>query len=357
MVNEPFKERRQFPRDPSARVQKLYEVMHSLQQITTINDLERLLNIIMRSSKKTMEAEASSLLLLDEETEELYFHQTRGGSDKVNDIRVKMGQGIAGIVAQSGKGMIVNDVSKSNIFLTRVDAETGFTTRQIICAPLMVRNSPIGVLQAINRVSEEPYGEEDLALFNIFASQAAVAIENTRLFNLATYDGLTQIFNRRYYEEWFSKEFSRIEHSRRDLSLMLIDLDHFKKVNDTYGHPAGDYVLRTVSHILKTSIGNSDVPARYGGEELIVVMPDTPPEAAMDKAERVRKAVESYSFVFDGKTIPVTMSVGVSSLRHGSGQTEGRMVQEADLALYEAKKTRNRSVFFIEKAAPERAAA
>ena len=327
-------------------ISKLNEVMKILQKVATITDLDRLLRLILKSAKLTASAQASSLMLLDHATNELYFHHIRGGRREVRTIRLKLGQGIAGRVAQTGKPLTVNDVRHSPFFFPEADKKTGFKTRQILCVPLQARRTVIGVLQAINKRGKKGFDREDLILFSTFANQAAVAIENARLYNLASYDGMTRVFTRHYFDVWFESEFARLRRYKRPLSLLMIDLDHFKKINDTHGHPAGDFILASLAQILKAEIRNSDVLARYGGEEFILALTETKGPRAALAAERIRAAVARLPFYYNGKEIRLTVSVGFTTFRQEAGLSAARLVQEADKALYRAKEKRNSAVAF-----------
>lgn len=327
-------------------VNKLFKSLATLQYLTSITDFDRLIDVIIHATKKTMEVEAASLMLFDETADELYFHKTRGGSDRVRSMRLKADQGIAGKVLKTGVPMIVNDTTKDSTFCADVDRQTGFDTRQVLCVPLMVRGHPIGVVQAINKLRGEPFSDEDMLLFSAFAHQAATVIEQARLHNLATYDSLTRVFNRRFFDAWLETEVVRVQRNQRSLALLLLDLDHFKRINDTYGHQSGDLVLSTVGGLIKMHLADNDIPARYGGEELVVGIPDGQPEAARDKAELIRKAIELHDFEHNGAHIPVTVSIGVATMISGDGAGAGQLMRQADLALYTAKKTRNQVCYF-----------
>ncbi len=162
---------------------------------------------------------------------------------------------------------------------------------------------------------------------------------------MAVTDGLTGLHNRRYLETHLEILFERAVSRGRPLSYMIADLDKFKTINDTFGHDGGDVVLREFSNLLRRQVRGADLVSRYGGEEFVVVMPDTDPEVAGRVAERVRAAVAEKSFVLpDGRTVPVTVSVGIASLEGGS-DTLSRLAKRADIALYEAKNLgRNRVV-------------
>ena len=150
-------------------------------------------------------------------------------------------------------------------------------------------------------------------------------------------DGLTRIYNRHSFEERLVYEIKRRRRYNHDLSLLMFDLDHFKQVNDTYGHKAGDMVLRKVGEILTETFRTTDLPARYGGEEFVVLLPHTSERAAWKLAERVREAIQSTRFHYDGHDFTVTASIGVSSVEAGALTKDDDLIVKADKALYEAK--------------------
>jgi len=161
------------------------------------------------------------------------------------------------------------------------------------------------------------------------------------LLTLSRTDGLTGLINRRHFEERLTAEFARSERYRSPLSCFLLDIDHFKRVNDTWGHPFGDVVLREVAGVAKRALRDVDVIARYGGEELIALLPETSPEEAWRAAERVRMGVEAMRLTAEtdaGKqTVKCTASIGVATFPSDSVSSAGSLVQIADECLYEAK--------------------
>jgi len=318
-------------------IDKMYKMMDTLALINSTLDEGKLLQLIMKAIKEVMEAEASSLLLLDPNTNELYFSTVEGGSTQVKEIRIRSDQGIAGHVMQTGKPLIVNDVSKSEFFLKTVDQKTSFQTSSILCVPLVSRSKTVGVLEALNKKGGKEFNEEDLRLFTAFSNQVSVAIDNAKLYNMAFYDGLTKIFVRRYVEAWLETEYARVKRYNTDLSLMFFDIDHFKKINDTYGHQAGDFVLKELAATVKNSIRQADILGRYGGEEFLVCLPETKVERALHSAERIRKAVEEKEFIYEGKKIPVTISIGVASFRQTPEDQVNRFIKDADEAMYFSK--------------------
>ncbi|NPA53183.1 MAG: GGDEF domain-containing protein, partial [Aquificae bacterium] len=166
-------------------------------------------------------------------------------------------------------------------------------------------------------------------------------IYNINLLSLATYDPLTKLYNRRFIVSFAETEVKEALRYDKDLSVIILDIDNFKGVNDTYGHPAGDEVLKKVANILKTKIRETDKAGRYGGEEFIVILPNTPSKEALEVAERIRKAIEQEKVIIDHKgekiELKVTASIGVASLgTHGKSFYE--LLKAADIALYEAKR-------------------
>jgi diguanylate cyclase (GGDEF)-like protein len=164
------------------------------------------------------------------------------------------------------------------------------------------------------------------------------------IYRLTTIDGLTQAFNKRYFLETLERELNRALRYGRQLSLLMLDIDHFKKINDTHGHLAGDYVLRELGGLIAHNLRREDIFSRYGGEEFAIILPEIDTQGAALVAEKLRKLIESHGFNFANETIPVTMSFGI---RAAAGEDEAltvaRFIAEADAKLYEAKqKGRNR---------------
>lgn len=157
-------------------------------------------------------------------------------------------------------------------------------------------------------------------------------------------DGLTQLFNRSHWQSRLSEEFSRAARYQTPLSLIMFDLDHFKKVNDTYGHLGGDAVLCAVSRVVKSSLRENDIAGRYGGEEFGIILPNTPEAGAMVVAERIRAAIEASPIPFEDREIKATSSLGVTEYRQGVVDCE-ELIAQADAALYKAKESgRNRVI-------------
>lgn len=186
----------------------------------------------------------------------------------------------------------------------------------------------------------------------IFKYLSGSDIENQyheAIYRMTIIDGLTSTYNKRFIIETLQREISRARRHSRPLSLLMCDIDHFKHVNDTYGHLAGDYVLKELVNTVRSILRPDDVMGRYGGEEFVLILPETDLEGALEVAERMRKAIESHEFTFEGERIEgqdydgITISVGVTQL--AAKWLEQSFIKAADEKLYEAKHAgRNRSV-------------
>lgn len=181
----------------------------------------------------------------------------------------------------------------------------------------------------------------------IFKFLSGGNIENSyheEIYRLTTVDGLTQVYNKRYFMENLERELSRCQRYGRDLSLIIFDIDHFKNINDSYGHLAGDAVLKQLAELVKANIRREDFLARYGGEEFAIILPEIDHPSAMVMAEKVRSLVEAEKFKFEKITIPVTISLGVTTHEGSLGEALD-FIKEADQNLYEAKRSgRNKVV-------------
>jgi diguanylate cyclase (GGDEF)-like protein len=181
-------------------------------------------------------------------------------------------------------------------------------------------------------------------IFKYIAGGNIEAVYHDEMYRLSTFDGLTQVANRRHFEETLEREISRCHRYGRMLSLALIDIDHFKQVNDVYGHLAGDHVLKKLAHAVKSRIRKEDLFARYGGEEFGLMLPELDVASASVVAEKIRRIVEVEPFEFDGKAIPVTVSVGVAGMGPDA-EDVAALLNLVDGRLYEAKESgRNRVV-------------
>jgi len=156
------------------------------------------------------------------------------------------------------------------------------------------------------------------------------------IYQMTIKDGLTNIFNKRYFIEALEREMSRAQRHDRKLSILMFDIDFFKKVNDTYGHLAGDYVLQEIATIISDRARHEEIFARYGGEEFVVLLPESPIDGALSLAEQLRELIETHQFTFEDEDISVTISIGIATI-DSEISTASALVKKADDCLYQAK--------------------
>lgn len=215
----------------------------------------------------------------------------------------------------------------------------GHDERSILGIPLILRNEIIGAL-FLQADEPESYDENQIRLVETIANQASIAMDNAQLFekvqNLAITDSLTGAYNRRFFYEFAENEIARSKRYQKDMALVMLDIDHFKKVNDNFGHLAGDRTLKMIVDTVTEQLRKVDVLCRFGGEEFVVLLPETPQEAAMIAANRICKAIDDKSLKSEKGDIHVTVSIGVTQLQNDD-QSLMDLISEADQALYAAK--------------------
>ena len=307
----------------------------------SILEPRKVIELIMEKIQQLIPSEAWSMLMVDEEKQELAFELALGAKGKeVSAFRIKIGEGIAGWVAQTGKPTIVNDTQKDPRFAPRFDTKTQFNTRSILCAPLISRGRTIGVVEIINKLGGR-FTQSDLEVLLTLVEPCAIAIENAILFQrteqLTITDDLTKLFNSRYLNLYISREIKRCKRHGIPLSVIFLDLDGFKGINDQFGHLAGSGTLAEVGSILALAVRESDILARYGGDEFVVVLPETPASGALVIAERLRKAIEEHGFLQgQGLSARISASFGIASYPDHALTPEG-LIQKADQAMYRVK--------------------
>jgi len=204
-------------------------------------------------------------------------------------------------------------------------------------------NRVLGAI-TLDRDAADPLSELDQQALTVVATLIAVSLENARLFKLATVDGLTGLYVRRYFQIRLSEECARIRRHGGSVALLMTDIDHFKNFNDTYGHQQGDRVLREMADVCRDAVRMGfDIPCRYGGEEFVIILPATDLRGAQEVGERLRKQAAAHPF--GGQTTPlqVTLSVGIAAVDEDTLVDEAELVRRADEALYRAKESgRNR---------------
>lgn len=240
-----------------------------------------------------------------------------------------------------GKSMIDNNVNPECYPFT-----IGRNIKSLICVPFLAKGNPLGVV-LIEHSFKDAFNSENVRLLEIICQQVSIAIENARLYqqmhDLATMDGLTGAYNRLYFQDKILEEFNRAKEEEYELSLIIFDIDHFKKFNDTYGHLFGDKVLKSISAYIQRTLRKEDIFARFGGEEFVILMPHTSLQQAVEKAEEIRKGIASLTITDRVVEASVNISLGVSSIPH-TANNPNELVRTADDALYEAKESGRNNV-------------
>jgi diguanylate cyclase (GGDEF)-like protein len=312
-----------------------------------ISDLKNLLQYILSQAIDITSAEKGSIMLYNLETDRLNIRVLAGLEDteyqeKVNNNEIrcrsfKPGEGIAGRVFMTSKPMIVNNIREDDLF---INSETSYV-HSIACIPMIVYSDVVGVINVTNKKNGKEFTEEDVEMLKAVADQAAVAVNKAQLWDMAVTDSLTGLYVRRYFMVKLQEEIHRAERYGKRLSVIMADLDRFKKINDTYGHDAGDRALKTISQFLQKNIRDVDAIARYGGEEFVMLIPDADKEAAYCLAQRLREELGKVKFE---DLPPITISLGIATFPSDSTDIE-ELIKKADAAMYEAKqKGRNRVV-------------
>ena len=243
-------------------------------------------------------------------------------------------------------------VEKSKIQSKPAAVVSQATLKSHLTLPLAVEGEIIGCI-SLNSNRANAFKAEDLQFFSVIGYQMGAALKHFQRFSsvrtMATYDTLTGLFNRRYFEERLALETEKAFRSGAPISLIMVDIDHFKKVNDTFGHTEGDKVLREISFVLRSSVRKKDVVARYGGEEFILILPDASQEESSMIAERIRRMVENNPFEVGNIRLKLTVSLGIAHFPTVRPSSMEEFVRMADLALYDAKRGgRNQACMYQE---------
>jgi diguanylate cyclase (GGDEF)-like protein len=318
-------------------------IFHEIgKALTSTLDIKEIMNIIMAKVNDLLEPENWSLLLVDDKKKNLVFEIVVGNSGKkLKDMSIKIGEGIAGWVAKTGEPLLVADVSQDKRFTKKVDKKTKFSTESVICVPLKSRGKILGVIELINRKSKQLYDESDLLILLIIADYAAIALENAKYVQkvqeLTITDDLTKLYNSRYLHDFLDLEMKKVARYGEHLSIIFMDLDYFKQVNDTYGHLVGSQLLVDIAKVIRSKLRDIDFAARYGGDEFVIVLSHTNKKNSLLVAKRIRKAINDTVFLkSEGLKINITASYGIASIPEDA-ENKVELIKLADQAMYAVK--------------------
>jgi len=309
-------------------ISKLLSLIGVTSIIASSLDKKEVLKSILDQTKILMECRFSSVLLVDPKTNKLYFE----------------------VLSKEGKPLLIENACNDSRFSNKVDQKLENVTKSLIAVPLVVNDKVIGVMEAINKTDETFFNNFDLEIFTTLSIQAAIAIQNAQLYELAITDGMTKLFIHRYFMRRLTEEYKRAVRYNRDLSLIMFDIDHFKNFNDKYGHQIGDEVLIKTADIIRDNCRGSDLPARYGGEEFAIILPETDKKGTMSQAERIRKIIEKTEINFEEKKLKLTISAGVATYLEHKPKSVTEIIKMADSALYHSKENGRNQVSFFQPA-------
>src|SRR5215813_13909394 len=309
--------------------------------LTSSLDLDSILQTIMEKMAEYFRPDTWSLLMVDEQKQELYFAIAVGdAAEALKNVRLKVGEGIAGWVAKNGERLIVPDVYTDPRFAKRIDEMTKWETRSIICVPLRSKHRVLGVIQLVN-VNMDGFSNEEIFFLQSLCDYAAIAIENSRavekIQELTITDDVTGLFNARHLHKTLETEVYRSARFGYEFSVIFIDLDHFKQVNDTKGHLVGSRLLAEVGYVIKAQLRLIDFAFRYGGDEFVVLLPQTSKDQAVVVAKRLRESLRTGRFATDqGELLDVRASMGLATFPHDA-QTPHDIIRQADEMMYMVK--------------------
>jgi diguanylate cyclase (GGDEF)-like protein len=318
--------------------------MEIARALASPSEIDEILQQIMYQVSRLLNPKAWSLLLRDDVTGELEFSVVISDvADKLKGVRLPQGYGVAGWVAENGESLIIPDVRCDERFAAEFDRKFSFTTRSIACVPVKSHDKVFGVIELINSIDCGTFDESDEQILITIADFAGIAISNARavqkIRQLVITDDLTGLYNSRYFFEQIEYEVERAKRYSSSLSLVFFDLDHFKNVNDTYGHLTGSRLLAEVGSVVAANIRKTDKAARYGGDEFVIILPHTDKSGADRFAHKLHKELGAKSFFSDnGNRLLVTGSFGVATFPDDA-LVSSELIAMADEAMYLVKET------------------
>ena len=330
---------KKLPEDRSDAMLSLIEIAKALTSCLEVNSV---LETIMKQVERLISPEAWSLLLVDEESGDLIFEiAVSPVAKQLKGLRLRRGEGIAGWVASNGVPLLIPDVSLDERFQGQFDLQFSFNTRSIVCVPMKIKERVVGVIELINSFDNLAFDDVDMTVLSAVADFAAIAIENARNYDrineLVITDDLTGLYNSRHFNHLIDDELNRALRYGTDMSLVFIDLDRLKGINDVHGHLVGSRMLSELGRLIAGNIRATDKAARYGGDEFVIILPHAGKEQGMAVAAKLRRRLHDSVFLSDdGVPIPLTASFGVASFP-GDGSNREELIRAADIAMYEAK--------------------
>ena len=327
--------------DRKRHLQELAIFHDVAKALTSSLNLDSILQTIMAKVAEYFRPDTWSLLMVDEAADELYFAIAVGdAADALKAVRLRMGEGIAGWVARHGEALVVPNVYNDPRWAKRVDEQTKWQTQSIICIPLQAKQRVLGVIQLIN-VNMAGFTDEEMFFLRAICDYAAIAIDNARsvekIQELTITDDCTGLYNARHLYKTLEAEVYRSARFNYEFTVLFIDLDHFKQVNDTHGHLVGSRLLNEIGYTVKSHLRLIDYAFRYGGDEFVVLLPQTGKESGLVVARRLLDSFRKSKFLrTEGLEVNVRASIGVAAYPDDA-KSAHEIIRQADEMMYEVK--------------------
>ena len=313
-----------------------------IKMSSSVTDARKGLNATLDTIRQMTGARACSLLFNDEP---VFQVMPLAVSRKISKFTFSRSVGISGWVLEKGIPLTVHDVSQDRRFNAQADSFSNLKIRSLLCAPLKIKDRVVGILRAANKKDGTPFTDEDMNLLITAANYTSIALERTFLYEKLKNDELTNLFNVRHLDHALEMEIERALRYQSTFSLIFMDIDNFKSVNDKYGHLVGSRALIEVAHILQQNLRKVDVISRYGGDEFVIILPQTARDACLLVAERLRKVIEKNLFLRQqGFSIRITASFGIATFPSDAA-TKEELLRMADTAMYRGKFSTKNIVF------------
>ncbi|RJQ50082.1 MAG: sensor domain-containing diguanylate cyclase [Nitrospiraceae bacterium] len=332
-----------------AELRNTRKEMDVLAQISGLfsasSDMSRNFTAVMKKVKAATGSGAWSLQLVDEPFLKTIALKSSGN---IRKLRSRSGSGVLSLVLKKGAPLVVHDVSKDKRFHRQTDGFKNVKIRSLLCVPLKVKGRIVGVLRLINKTGGGRFTDTDRRFLSDAAYFAGIAMERTYLYKrieeISITDDLTSLYNLRFLHQYIDIEIERSRRYGSLFSLIFMDIDNFKKVNDRFGHLTGSKALVEISTVLKKNLRKVDIITRYGGDEFVIILPQTSSESGLQVAERLRKIIEKYVFMKKENPVRLTASLGVASFPDNAGNRE-TLLRIADNAMYRGKFSTKNVVF------------
>lgn len=317
--------------------QALMALYHASSELQLSKPLPSLLKSILRGLKSGTGIDKAAIFLNDPEHHVLQGTAAIGLNEKKTaELSLPVADNWEDALLKLNNPSTLKCPWPSELSALKVSIEKKLECESLGLLPLEMRDQLLGVM-AFSTPDVYPKPE----ILSIFARQAAMTIENAQLFakveEMALRDTLTGLYNRRYFQQILDYELNRAKRYRQPLSIIFIDMDHFKEINDQFGHSVGDQFLRQIALKFSTLFRTTDLVARYAGDEFIAILPTTPHEGAMILARRIQEQLGNYQIMVRGKTLQASVSVGVDTYEGMEGVGSVGFIDRADKAMYEAK--------------------